>query len=487
MEKDRLNNQPPITSTINQAINTNWKNRNTFAAQKILSISNCSNVSNMKKIILFLFTLGIFFNSNAQITGMTLSADTAKVCDTVQVSLSGTHACPNDVITGVTHIVTGSTISIYITVSTGICIPPIPAPTWSNMYPLSLSAIQVGNYTVQSYYNSILFGSTRPLTVEFCCPSYANAGNDTALCDVSSFQLNANSPIVGGSASWTVVTGGGNLSSSTQPNATLSNLSYGSNVLVWTMIDTSCTTNDTIEIINSEMPSAAVVEADKHSCYDTISLHATAPTVGTGKWKALTSGSFVTFSSQPSCRATFLLYNTYDFSWTVTSGSCPVSRDTLRVIYENLDSATVITDSNYVLTSSPAPQYQWYLDGNPIPGATGMTHTAVANGTYKVYASVAGCDGFYSNEIVIATLGIQNRDAGFNISIAPNPTTGMVWLSGLNAPSVISVFDLSGKTIMENKTENETLELDLSDVKSGIYLMQVKNDSGVSRKKIVKQ
>ena len=68
----------------------------------------------------------------------------------------------------------------------------------------------------------------------------------------------------------------------------------------------------------------------------------------------------------------------FDFLWTVSNGSC-ISTDSLTINYVIMTDTPTINYSNGVITSSLAPAYQWYLDGNPINGAVGKTHTPTVN------------------------------------------------------------------------------------------------------------
>src|SRR5436190_2808264 len=46
---------------------------------------------------------------------------------------------------------------------------------------------------------------------------------------------------------------------------------------------------------------------------------------------------------------------------------------------------------NVTLTSSSATGNQWYLDGNPIGGATSNTYVATVGGDYTVIVTTTGC------------------------------------------------------------------------------------------------
>ncbi len=88
---------------------------------------------------------------------------------------------------------------------------------------------------------------------------------------------------------------------------------------------------------------------------------------------------------------------------------------------------------------------------------------------------------------VNSTLGIDTFEES-NISIFPNPTNGITKLIMTNITvQKISVLSLSGAIIFEkvNANQNEII-IDLSSLSSGIYLIYIKTNESMLRKKIIK-
>jgi hypothetical protein len=107
-------------------------------------------------------------------------------------------------------------------------------------------------------------GTTLPVQVDYY--TAANAGSDQTLCGTSA-SLSANAPATG-VGSWTVASGSGNFSSSTDPAATVNGLNTGINTLTWTLTNGVCA--DDSDQMNV---SATVVPAD--------------PSFGNGTWNTL--------------------------------------------------------------------------------------------------------------------------------------------------------------------------------------------------------
>jgi hypothetical protein len=59
-------------------------------------------------------------------------------------------------------------------------------------------------------------------------------------------------------------------------------------------------------------------------------------------------------------------------------------------------SGSTTTCDSLLLTSSGASGNQWYLNGNPIGGATSQTYSAAASGNYTVVVTASGCSSAHS-------------------------------------------------------------------------------------------
>jgi len=62
---------------------------------------------------------------------------------------------------------------------------------------------------------------------------------------------------------------------------------------------------------------------------------------------------------------------------------------------------TFCSGGSVLLSSDAASGNQWYLNGNPIGGATNQTYSATASGSYTVKVTVTGCTSAASNAIVV--------------------------------------------------------------------------------------
>jgi hypothetical protein len=176
--------------------------------------------------------------------------------------------------------------------------------------------------------------------------------------------------------------------------------------------------------------------------------------------------------------------------WTkATGGTCPQShRYTTCFINNPAPAQPSISLSGTDLQSTSGVTYQWYVNGNLIPGATNQLHTPSQNGIYVVRVTDSnGCVYAYSAGYNYALItGINGVAVKNDISIYPNPTNGLVSIA-TNLFTYerynVSVTDVHGKLLMSVENTNT---LDLSELPNGVYFVSVLTESGKNEnKKIV--
>ncbi|CAM3751000.1 T9SS type A sorting domain-containing protein [Flavobacterium gelidilacus] len=99
--------------------------------------------------------------------------------------------------------------------------------------------------------------------------------------------------------------------------------------------------------------------------------------------------------------------------------------------------------------------------------------------------------GFAVDDFKVTTTAVASTQSFFanNFSIYPNPANNVLNLSVKNGLSVneITMVDINGRTVKTiNNAFDSEMEINVSDLTSGVYMLNVKTDEGVATSKFVK-
>jgi len=128
--------------------------------------------------------------------------------------------------------------------------------------------------------------------------------------------------------------------------------------------------------------------------------------------------------------------------------------------------------------------YQWYLNGNPIPNETSHIYTPLFNGLYTVsYEDVFGC--IFTASDVNFVVGIDDVQIKDNIRIYPNPTTSYLTIE-MNSPiENVIILDHSGKIIKSTPFIKKTINVE--DLSQGIYFIKLISKKDIIFQKFIKK
>ena len=71
-----------------------------------------------------------------------------------------------------------------------------------------------------------------------------------------------------------------------------------------------------------------------------------------------------------------------------------------------------------------------------------------------------------------------------DVNIYPNPTTNYLFIEGNENPISISIYNLLGVEVISTKN---TDKVDVSELHSGMYFIEINNDNEVLTRKFIKQ
>ncbi|MVT08157.1 gliding motility-associated C-terminal domain-containing protein [Chitinophaga tropicalis] len=172
----------------------------------------------------------------------------------------------------------------------------------------------------------------------FAQPTAADAGPDQSQCNVANFTMNGSTPSVG-AGKWTVAFGTATIAAtdSTLSNAPVTVAAGDTAVLVWTITNGQCSTNDTVILRNYQQPLTANAGPDQEMCLNTagFTMAAVAPTErgAIGTWTVVSGPATIPAGQEHNPNVNIVLPNdaTAILRWTVTNGNCPPVSDDVQI------------------------------------------------------------------------------------------------------------------------------------------------------------
>ncbi|MGB0403231.1 MAG: T9SS type A sorting domain-containing protein [Salibacteraceae bacterium] len=149
--------------------------------------------------------------------------------------------------------------------------------------------------------------------------------------------------------------------------------------------------------------------------------------------------------------------------------------------YELCDQTSIEIDPGYY-----DGKYKWNT------GSNARRLTALRTGVYTVTVTTEFCSGTKST-LVVGCTGIDSKlDNGVEISAYPNPVSGTLKIStkGIDKGALnIRFTDLSGKLVFQDSiTDQESInstQIDVSELKSGVYLLTLSSGENYSTYRII--
>lgn len=162
--------------------------------------------------------------------------------------------------------------------------------------------------------------------------------------------------------------------------------------------------------------------------------------------------------------------------------------DKLKVsIYDYPDSAVTILN-NEIVYLGIAESFKWYFDNSILLGENKNKIKPTQSGVYRLEATSNGCTSVSKN-VTFTVTGLE-APVDNQIDIYPIPASRHLTIKfgdKLNSQSTISLFDLSGKVILENNKSpfENIISLETDQIKPGVYLIQVNISGEVLHRKVI--
>ncbi len=277
--------------------------------------------------------------------------------------------------------------------------------------------------------------------------------------------------------SWTAPTATDNCSGTITGTTTTTLPITATTVVVWTYTDAYGNTsiqNQNVIITDGSAPVANVTSlpALSNACEVTPT-----PPTATDACEGLITGTTTT---------TFPITSSTAIQWTYDDGNGNTSTQFQSITITGLDVA--VTQGTQTLSAdATGVSYQWIDCGNntDIAGETNQSFEPSITGDYAVVISSGSCSDT-SACFNMQVGGIESLiDLGMTVS--PNPSTGVFSVTFDEVVTgLIYVYDANGRLVESMEIKETIVTIDLTAYQSGMYIMEVATEKGVSREQLVK-
>jgi PKD repeat protein len=182
-----------------------------------------------------------------------------------------------------------------------------------------------------------------------------------------------------------------------------------------------------------------------------------------------------------------------DVIWTFETAKAPLIAD-FYITNQEISIKKVLYFKD-ISTGHPVSWYWDFGDGN-LSTTQNPEHTYEQSGFYNVRLIVIDADGNSSSKTISINAVVSKvikYSGDIEFSLNPNPATDVVYLrssANLNSGLRISILDNSGRILLTKDVKvlssEEPMEIDISSLKEGIYILKFGNSTTVNITKLVK-
>ncbi|WP_168199445.1 T9SS type A sorting domain-containing protein [Pedobacter aquae] len=234
----------------------------------------------------------------------------------------------------------------------------------------------------------------------------------------------------------------------------------------------------------------ATITGASSGCFDNISTYSITGATGATSYTWTITGA-ASFNRVSDTEYT-ILFGSTNVTITVvpTGGACngtPVTRTITSAARPVKPVINRAANSNALTTPTVAGlTYQWYFNRTPVSGATTATFPIQNTGLYAVeVTNAAGCKT-YSDDFPYFSTSVKEDPKFAGFAYYPNPIEAGNTLTVIFADTYdIELVDMTGKSVLNQKSLKGKQELETSSLNTGIYLMKVESEGKLAFRKII--
>ena len=227
------------------------------------------------------------------------------------------------------------------------------------------------------------------------------------------------------------------------------------------------------------LPAISAINGTSDACEGTPTVYSIGSVAGADSysWSAPLGSTYVVMDT-----SIIVTFGTNSGDVTVTAmNHCDTVSAAITVTVHSNPPIPTVTFTSGVLTSSSATTYQWFLNGNEIPGATNQDYTPTVDGTYSVTVTGDfGCSSTSAGFEVIGT-GILNIYGDASMEVYPNPFVGSTVFSMFPSASIdqskLIITDIKGRLVSRIDINPDHPKISWQSL-PGIYIYQWVDKNG---------
>ena len=151
---------------------------------------------------------------------------------------------------------------------------------------------------------------------------------------------------------------------------------------------------------------------------------------------------------------------------------CSVSSGHLAISVYSPPAVSISVNGD-TLSAYNGVSYQWYLNGNVIPGATSGIYVATIAGSYSV--AVTDSNGCSANSLPVVYAGVKDVDIVNAIAIYQTPGSSQlnVIVATELTGALFTIYDAAGRKMFSSKLQNIKTEIETQNFPTGAYVAEV--------------
>jgi len=158
----------------------------------------------------------------------------------------------------------------------------------------------------------------------------------------------------------------------------------------------------------------------------------------------------------------------------------------------NFTSTSDTLTVSFINQSQQAETYLWNFGDGNFSTESNPSHSYQDSSIYVVTLTAAACGDTsitFNTVQVSIPVGVQevySREG--NIQIYPNPTTGLITLTGLSAePATLTAYNVLGELVLDQRmTVSNNIVMDLTDLPKGLYYLQILQGETTLKREVIK-